>query len=529
MTEQQLKNSILQMAVQGKLVPQDPNDEPASVLLARIRKEKEELIKAGKIKKEKNPSYIFRGADNLPYEKVRKNEPVCIADEVPFEIPESWEWVRWATLSESIQYGYNAPAQENGRIKMVRISDIQDNSVLWETVPYCDIRESEIDAYLLKPNDILFARTGGTVGKSYLVQEVPEEAIYAGYLIRTRYSNQLCPQYLKYFMESELYWSQLREGTIATAQPNCNGKTLGNMLVPIPPLLEQFRIVEKLNKIMLCVNEYSIAYSKAKRLNDNFPEQLKKSILQEAIQGKLVPQNPADEPASVLLEHICAEKQKLIAEGKLKKDKHESVIFRRDNSHYEKRGSEEVCIDDELGFDIPISWELVRLNDIGVYRKGPFGSALTKGMFVKKGADTVKVYEQKNAIKKDHTLGDYYITRKYYDEKMKSFSVKPGDIIVSCAGTIGETYILPENIEDGIINQALMRMEIFAPINIDYFLLYFDYVLKESAKANSKGSAIKNIPPFEIFKKLLLPLPPFQEQMRIVERVRELESVCDYF
>lgn len=272
-------------------------------------------------------------SDNLPYEKVRKNEPVCIADEVPFDIPESWEWVRWATLSESIQYGYNAPAQENGRIKMVRISDIQDNSVLWKTVPYCDIRESEIDAYLLKPNDILFARTGGTVGKSYLVQEVPEEAIYAGYLIRTRYSNQLCPQYLKYFMESELYWSQLREGTIATAQPNCNGKTLGNMLVPIPPLLEQFRIVKKLNKIMLCVNEYSIAYSKAKQLNDNFPEQLKKSILQEAIQGKLVPQNPADEPASVLLEHICAEKQKLIAEGKLKKDKHESVIFRRDNSH----------------------------------------------------------------------------------------------------------------------------------------------------------------------------------------------------
>ena len=180
MTGQQLKNSILQMAVQGKLVSQDPNDEPASVLLARIRKEKEELIKAGKIKKEKKPSYIFRGADNLPYEKVGKNEPVCIADEVPFEIPESWEWVRWGTLSESIQYGYNAPAQENGRIKMVRISDIQDNSVMWETVPYCDIKEEEIDAYLLNPNDILFARTGGTVGKSYLVQEVPEEAIYIG-------------------------------------------------------------------------------------------------------------------------------------------------------------------------------------------------------------------------------------------------------------------------------------------------------------------------------------------------------------
>ena len=173
MTGQQLKNSILQMAVQGKLVPQDPNDEPASVLLERISKEKEQLIKDGKIKKEKNPSYIFRGADNLPYEKIGKNEPVCIADEVPFEIPESWEWVRWGTLSESIQYGYNAPAKENGRIKMVRISDIQDNSVVWQTVPYCEIDEKDIDTYLLKSNDILFARTGGTVGKSYLVKVVP--------------------------------------------------------------------------------------------------------------------------------------------------------------------------------------------------------------------------------------------------------------------------------------------------------------------------------------------------------------------
>ncbi len=130
---------------------------------------------------------------------------------------------------------------------MVRISDIQNNKVLWDTVPFCDIEENDIVTYLLQANDILFARTGGTVGKSFLVQEVPEEAIYAGYLIRTRYSNQLCPQYLKYFMESALYWSQLREGTIATAQPNCNGKKLGRMLLPIPPLSEQYRIVEKIN------------------------------------------------------------------------------------------------------------------------------------------------------------------------------------------------------------------------------------------------------------------------------------------
>ena len=242
-----LKKSILQEAVQGKLVPQDPADEPASILLERIRAEKEQLIKTGKIKPDKHKSVIFR-RDNSHYEKLDGIE-CCIDDEIPFEIPGSWVWERWGSISQSIQYGYNAPAKDCGRIKMVRISDIQDNSVLWETVPYCDIKENEISTYLLQPNDILFARTGGTVGKSYLVQEVPEEAIYAGYLIRTRYSQWLCPQYLKFFMESELYWSQLRNGTIATAQPNCNGKTLGKMLLPIPPLSEQYRIVERVNAL----------------------------------------------------------------------------------------------------------------------------------------------------------------------------------------------------------------------------------------------------------------------------------------
>ncbi|RKJ35799.1 restriction endonuclease subunit S [bacterium 1XD42-8] len=176
---------------------------------------------------------------------------------------------------------------------------------------------------------------------------------------------------------------------------------------------------------------------------------------------------------------------------------------------------------------MPESWEYIRLNDIGEYRKGPFGSSLTKNMFVPKGANTVKVYEQKNAIQKDFVLGAYYIRQDYYEAKMKGFTVCPGDIIVSCAGTIGETYVMPKNIELGIINQALMRMRIFAPINIEYFLLYFDYVIKQQARKNSKGSAIKNIPPFEVFKQILLPLPPISEQKRIVARVHELFSICD--
>ena len=246
-----LKKSILQYAVQGKLVPQDPADEPASALLERIRIEKEQLVKEGKIKRDKHESVIFR-RDNSYYEKVDGIEH-CIDDELPFEIPESWRWTRWGTVATSIQYGYNAPAKQCGRIRMVRISDIHENLVIWNTVPFCDIDESDISTYLLRPNDILFARTGGTVGKSFLVRDVPYKAIYAGYLIRTRYSTLLCPQYLKHFMESPLYWQQLKTGTTATAQPNCNGQTLSNMLLPLPPAKEQYRIVEKINRAFVKV------------------------------------------------------------------------------------------------------------------------------------------------------------------------------------------------------------------------------------------------------------------------------------
>ena len=249
-----LKKSILQQAIQGKLVPQNPKDEPAQKLLERIAfcrhsEQSEESSKRSK-KTTKNPTSRIYCENGTWYEQIGNSESKDISEDIPFEIPENWTWCRWGDLSDSIQYGYNAPALEFGRIKMVRISDIHDNKIEWDNVPYCQIKEAEIPTYLLKKNDILFARTGGTVGKSYLVGDVPTEAVYAGYLIRTRYNAELLnPQYLKFFMESSLYWEQLHEGTIATAQPNCNGKTLSKMLLPLPPLAEQKRIVTKLEQL----------------------------------------------------------------------------------------------------------------------------------------------------------------------------------------------------------------------------------------------------------------------------------------
>lgn len=239
-------------------------------------------------------------------------------------------------------------------------------------------------------------------------------------------------------------------------------------------------------------------------------EQLRQAVLQAAIQGKLTEQLPEDGDARELLAEIRAEKERLIEEKTIRKEKELKAVT-----------------EDELDFTIPQNWAVIRLGNLGIFRKGPFGSTLTKSMFVPKSSDAIKVYEQKNAIQKDATLGEYYITKEYYETKMKTFEVFPDDIIVSCAGTIGETYILPENIEKGIINQALMKITLFPQIDARYFLLYFDFSLKKNAQENSKGSAIKNIPPFDTLKNYSVPVPPISEQKRIVARVNELMTKID--
>ena len=453
-----------------------------------------------------------------------------LADEVPFDIPDSWEWVRIRSLGEIVR---GSGIKRNETVPQgcpcVRYGELYTTYQTSFTAATSFI-SAELDEKCkhFSYGDVLMTLTGENkpdIAKAVAYLGANPVAAGGDLAFWTRHG--MNPLFLSYIMASPYIIS--RKVALATGDiiVHISGDKLGTILLPVPPLAEQEKIVARIQNLELVIKDYAQKATMLQALEGTFPEALKKSILQEAVQGKLVPQDPSDEPAEALLERIRAEKRRLIKEGKIKKDKHESVIFRRDNSHYEKRGSEEVCIDDEIPFEVPPSWALIRLDNIGIYRKGPFGSSLTKSMFVPKGADTVKVYEQKNAIQKDHTLGTYYITRQYYESKMRSFTVEPGDILVSCAGTIGETYVLPEQIELGIINQALMRMTIFAPIDLDYFLLYFDYVLKQTAKEISKGSAIKNIPPFEIFKKLILPLPPLEEQKRIVEKVRELESLCN--
>ena len=520
MNGKQLKNSILQWAIQGKLVPQDPNDEPASVLLDKIRQEKERLIKEKKIKRDKNASIIYRGEDNSYYEKMlATGEVKCIDEEVPFEIPQGWEWERWGNISQSIQYGYNAPALEHGAIKMVRISDIQENCVLWDNVPYCQIEENDIDTYLLKVNDILFARTGGTVGKSFLVEEVPERTIYAGYLIRTRYSSLLNPRYMKLFMESQLYWEQLKNGTIATAQPNCNGKTLAKMLLPIPPTKEQNRIVGKLIQLSLFLNNYTLCQERLNLLNEEIKEQLKNSILQEAIQGKLVPKIAEEGAAQELLEQIKAEKQKLVKEGKLKKSAlNDSVIFRGDdNKYYEQIGENCNDITDEIPFDLPYNWCWCRFSNI---------VSMTIGKTPARGEQTYWINGKYNWVSiSDMVDGGSISTTK---EKVSDLAVKEvfsapisekGRLLMSFKLSIGKTSILDI---DAYHNEAIITIR--PVIDKEYAMRnYLFKVLPLIANLGQSKDAIKGKTlNSKSLSNLLIPLPPLQEQQRIVAQIEKL-------
>ena len=497
MNGKQLKNSILQWAIQGKLVPQDPNDEPASVLLEKIRQEKERLIKEKKIKRDKNASIIYRGEDNSYYEKFADGKVVCIDDEIPFEVPESWQWERWGNLSYFIQYGYNAPAEEAGDIRMVRISDIQDGKVLWATVPFCHINNSEIDTYLLQKDDILFARTGGTVGKSFLVNDVPYPSIYAGYLIRTRYSNMLSAQYMKYFMECELYWEQLRNGTIATAQPNCNGKTLAKMILPIPPYNEQIRITEKMNKVLKQVCKYGESQDRLDKLNIQIHDLLKKSILQEAIQGRLVARDNSDEPASILLQRIKDEKLRLVKEGKLKKkDVVDSVIFKGDDNRYYEQ-IDGTAIQIETDYTFPDTWEIVRL------------------------AHICRLMDGEKKEDKHICLDAKYLRGKSSGNILtKGKFVSTGDNIILVDGeNSGEVFAVPH---DGYMGSTFKQLWVSSCMHLPY-VLYFIQFYKDLLHNSKKGAAIPHLNK-EIFYSLVIGIPPHKEQERIAIRIEEITN-----
>ena len=373
MKAKDLRNSILQMAVQGKLVAQDPADEPASVLLGRIREERAKLIKEKKIRAPKGgESVIYLGSDGSRYEKRGNGEPVCIDDEIPFEIPKSWEWARLDTVASVLNgdRGKNYPAKSKLKdegIPFVSAVNIENGIVSTSQMKYLNNEQFEaLRAGKLCCNDIVFC-IRGSLGK-FGVFPFKEGAIASSLVIVRAYDpDSLTLPFLQLLFDSSITAQQIKKQNNGTAQPNLAANSFMSFLYPIPPLPEQRRIAERISELMPLVEEYGKLEDEREALDAALPERLRKSVLQMAVEGKLVAQDPADEPASALLARIRAERAELIKEKKIKAPKGgESVIYLgSDGRRYEKRGKgEPVCIDGEIPFDIPEGWEWARLGSI---------------------------------------------------------------------------------------------------------------------------------------------------------------------
>jgi type I restriction enzyme S subunit len=450
----------------------------------------------------------------LPYEKVGKNEPVCIADEVPFDIPDSWEWVRLGTIGETnIGLTYRPSDITQKGIAVLRSNNIQNGMINYDNLILVDCEIPE-RAYTRKGDILICARNGSRalVGKSAIVNT--DGMAFGAFMAIFR---SICNPYIHLFINSYLFRKQL-DGAKTTTINQVTQTMLKKQLCPLPPIEEQKRIVEKYHQLQPYIEKYEKAETQLTELNTTFPEHLKKSILQQAVQGKLVPQDQNDEPASILLERIRTEKQKLIKEGKIKKGKHESFIFKRDNSHYERQGNIERCIDDEIPFDIPDSWEWVRLGTIGDWGSGATPSRTHP-----------EYYGGKIPWLKTGDLNDGYIDSVpefISEEALSKTSVRLnpiGSVLIAMYGaTIGKLGIL--NIE-ATTNQACCACLSLGNLYNEY-LFYFLMSQKINFIKQGEGGAQPNISKEKIIA-TLMPVPPLVEQHRIVKKVKTLLGLIE--
>ena len=518
-----LRQKILDLAIRGKLVPQDPSDEPASVLLERIREQKKQMVKEGKLKAKdiKNDTIIFVGEDNLHYEKFADGTVKCIEEEIPFEVPEGWEWTRLGNLSSLIQYGLSNSAEAQGTHRLLRITDIQDGKVNWKDVPFTTVENAE--NYLLRKDDIVFARTGATVGKSFLVTELPFESVYASYLIRIRLFDCISPSYLYQFFNSYCYWEQITDKSVGVGQPNCNGTSLKELFIPLPPLHEQKRIVPAANALL----KYASVIESERASLQEIINLAKSKILDLAIRGKLVPPDPNDEPAYVLLERIRAEKEELIRQGKIKRDKKESFIFRGDdNSYYEKRGDEIRCIDEELPFEIPDRWEWMQLENCCCkeIRRGKSPKYIEQ-------SETLVFAQKCNTKYNGIDIGlAFYLDESTLNKYPEDEYMQDGDIVINSTGTgtLGRVgfYRATDNynslsiVPDSHVTVIRSSREIHA-----FYLFAFMKANQSELEKKGEGSTNqKELKPLTL-KELYVPVPPYEEQLRIAVSINNAFSL----
>ena len=442
----------------------------------------------------------------MHYEKFADGSVKCIEDEIPFDLPDGWAWARLENLSAAIQYGLSNSAEPQGTHRLLRITDIQDGKVDWNAVPFTTVNDPE--AYLLKTGDIVFARTGATVGKSFLITETPYPSVYASYLIRIRLLGSLSPEYIYQFFDSACYWSQITDKSVGVGQPNCNGTSLKELFIPLPPISEQLRIVPTAQALLA----YVAKIDAEKKSLLSIIMATKSKILDLAIRGQLIPQDPNDEPASVLLERIRAEKEELIKQGKIKRNKKESFIFRgEDNSYYEKMPDGKLhCLDDQLPFELPDGWEWCNLSMIGTTNIG-----LTYRP-TNIEPDGVIVLRSCNIVNDQVDLSDLVRVKTTIRENQY---VQKNDILI-CArngsrALVGKCALIPDLGEPASFGafMAIYRTEYF-----EYIVHYLRSSFFRSVFDDSNSTAINQLTQ-DMLKRAIVPLPPVFEQRRITETI----------
>lgn len=481
MTPEQLKASILQYAIQGKLVEQRPEEGTAEELYQQIQEEMQRLIKEGKIKKEK------------PLDEITE-------DEILFDIPDSWKWVRIGNTCVGFEYGTAKKSLPKGKRAVLRMGNIKNGKVIYDNLVYSN-DNSDIDKYNLEYGDLLFNRTNSKewVGKTAIYEgDIP--AIYAGYLVRFK-PVLLDSYYLNFVMQTRYYWGFCqRERTDAIGQSNINAQKLKTFAFPLPPLEEQQRIVAKIEELLPCVDRYAKAYEKLEQFNAKFPEDMKKSILQYAIQGKLVEQRPEEGTAEELHKQIQEEKQRLIKEGKIKKEKPLAEIS-----------------EDEIPFDIPDSWKWCYLGEL-------FSHTAGKALNSKNTNGTKHKYITTSNVYWDHFELDNLKEMYYTEDEIDKYSVKKGDLLVLEGGDVGRSAIWDLQ-ESYCIQNHIHRLRPYSSVDVKYFyyaMMYF----KLKGDIAGRGIGIKGLSANALHC-IYIPLPPLEEQHRIVAKIEELLPYCD--
>ena len=495
MKAQDLKNSILQLAIQGKLVTQDANDEPAEVLYTKIQTEKQKLIKEGKIKKD-------------------KPLPPITEDEIPFTIPSTWKWVRLGDIAIiNGGFAFKSTQYMDAGIRVIRISDFDENGFKNNKIVRYNYT-NDLEQYLIELNNIIMAMTGGTVGKSYFVSNLPEQMVSNQRVATIKINSNICPEYVNIVILSPIIQKLIQISKNST-NDNISMDLINSFIIPLPPLVEQKRIVAKIEELEPFVKQYDKAETELSALNGVFPEQLKKSILQYAIQGKLVAQDANDESAEALYAQIQAEKQKLIKEGKIKKDKPLPPIA-----------------DDEIPFTIPSTWKWVRLGDIVRILNG---YAFQSTNYVSSSKNQlIRLGNVKNG---EIILNEKIIYISEEDaKKAQDFKILDNDILVTLTGTRYKrdyfyTAVYHKNEDDNALylNQRVGLFRVYNNLidaNLLAIMLRNKYLLDaifatETGTVNQGNIGTGNV------AKLLLPLPPLAEQKRIVSKVNDLMQYCE--